>query len=133
MNSRHLLNPLAPLNQPTPSQLDGVPEELERDLRACAFRVQPACKLRLTSPLQDGAILIQQAGVMLKAWVNSRRERAARADPPPPPPLPDPLRPQVVLATAQVLFQRFWFVTSMKHFGVRVRSPSPSPLVTSPR
>ncbi|KAK4047272.1 hypothetical protein OIO90_006233 [Microbotryomycetes sp. JL221] len=27
--------------------------------------------------------------------------------------------PQVVMATAQVLFQRFWFVTSMKHFGVR--------------
>lgn len=35
MASRHLLNPLAPLHQPTPSQLDGVPEELERDLRAC--------------------------------------------------------------------------------------------------
>ncbi|GAA6009487.1 hypothetical protein JCM10207_003799 [Rhodosporidiobolus poonsookiae] len=76
MASRHLLNPLAPLNQPTPSALDGVPEELERDLRAY------------------GALLIQQAGIMLKA-------------------------PQVVMATAQVLFQRFWFVTSMKHFGVR--------------
>lgn len=34
-DSRHLLNPLAPLNQPTPSAVDGVPEELERDLRAC--------------------------------------------------------------------------------------------------
>lgn len=33
--SRHLLNPLAPLGQPTPSELDGVPKELERDLRAC--------------------------------------------------------------------------------------------------
>ncbi|ORY57404.1 cyclin-like protein, partial [Leucosporidium creatinivorum] len=70
------LNPLAPLGQPTPSQRDGVPEELERDLRAY------------------GALLIQQAGVMLKA-------------------------PQVVMATAQVLFQRFWFVTSMKHFGIK--------------
>ena len=29
-------------------------------------------------------------------------------------------RPQVVMATAQVLFQRFWFVTSLKHFGIRV-------------
>lgn len=26
------------------------------------------------------------------------------------------------MSTAQVLFQRFWFVTSMKHFGIRVRS-----------
>ncbi|BGP21000.1 hypothetical protein JCM10213_003235 [Rhodosporidiobolus nylandii] len=76
MASRHLLNPLAPLGQPTPSALDGIPAELERDLRAY------------------GALLIQQAGVMLKA-------------------------PQVVMATAQVLFQRFWFVTSLKHFGIR--------------
>jgi hypothetical protein len=35
MASRHLLNPLAPLDQPTPSALDGVPPQLERDLRAC--------------------------------------------------------------------------------------------------
>ncbi|GAA5856633.1 hypothetical protein JCM9279_006013 [Rhodotorula babjevae] len=76
MASRHLLNPLAPLGVPTPSALDGVPAELERDLRAY------------------GALLIQQAGIMLKAS-------------------------QVVMATAQVLFQRFWFVTSLKHFGIR--------------
>lgn len=74
--SRHLLNPLAPLHQPSPSSIDGVPPALERDLRAY------------------GALLIQQAGVMVNA-------------------------PQVVMATAQVLFQRFWFVTSLKHFGVR--------------
>lgn len=37
MASRHLLNPLAPLNQPSPSSLDGVPAELERDLRACMY------------------------------------------------------------------------------------------------
>ncbi|KAI5478129.1 cyclin L1 [Pseudohyphozyma bogoriensis] len=76
MASRHLLNPLAPLGEPTPSSLDGVPDELERDLRAY------------------GAILIQQAGVMCEA-------------------------PQSVVSTAQVLFQRFWFVTSLKHFGIR--------------
>lgn len=76
MAPRHLLNPLAPLDQPTPSALDGVPPTLERDLRAF------------------GALMIQQAGIMLKA-------------------------PQVVMATAQVLFQRFWFVTSLKHFGIR--------------
>ncbi|GAA5936127.1 uncharacterized protein JCM15063_002716 [Sporobolomyces koalae] len=75
-SSRHLLNPLARLNEPTPSSLDGVPEDLERKLRSY------------------GALLIQQAGIMLKA-------------------------PQVVMSTAQVLFQRFWFVTSMKHFGIR--------------
>lgn len=34
MASRHLLNPLAPLDQPTPSALDGAPDQLERDLRA---------------------------------------------------------------------------------------------------
>ncbi|GAA5879621.1 hypothetical protein JCM8547_003550 [Rhodosporidiobolus lusitaniae] len=75
MASRHLLNPLAPLHQPSPSSLDAVPAELERDLRAY------------------GSLLIQQAGEMVKA-------------------------PQVVMATAQVLFQRFWFVTSLKHFGI---------------
>lgn len=37
MASRHLLNPLAPLDQPTPSALDGVPPQLERDLRACEW------------------------------------------------------------------------------------------------
>jgi hypothetical protein len=31
-------------------------------------------------------------------------------------------RPQVTMATAQVLFQRFWFVTSMKQFGIKVGS-----------
>ncbi|GAA5898666.1 uncharacterized protein JCM6883_003383 [Sporobolomyces salmoneus] len=75
-SSRHLLNPLAPLSEPTPSALDGIPPELERKLRSY------------------GALLIQQAGIMLKA-------------------------PQVVMSTAQVLFQRFWFVTSLKHFGIR--------------
>ena len=30
-------------------------------------------------------------------------------------------RKQVAVATAQILFQRFWFVTSMKQFGVGVR------------
>ncbi|GAA5849519.1 hypothetical protein JCM5353_000445 [Sporobolomyces roseus] len=75
-SSRHLSNPLAPLNEPTPSSLDGINDVLERKLRSY------------------GALLIQQAGIMLKA-------------------------PQVVMSTAQVLFQRFWFVTSMKHFGIR--------------
>ncbi|KAM0787176.1 hypothetical protein ACM66B_006424 [Microbotryomycetes sp. NB124-2] len=76
MASRHLMNPLAAVDEPTPSRLDGVEPQLERDLRSL------------------GALLIQQAGIMLRV-------------------------PQVVMATAQVLFQRFWFVTSLKHFGVR--------------
>ncbi|SCZ90259.1 BZ3500_MvSof-1268-A1-R1_Chr9g10768 [Microbotryum saponariae] len=45
-----------------------------------------------TSELANGAILIQQVGLMLKAQV-------------------DPM--------TQILFQRFWFVTSLKHFGIR--------------
>ncbi|KAL0947378.1 hypothetical protein HGRIS_013494 [Hohenbuehelia grisea] len=69
--------PLASLAQieSTPSRADGIPEQLEEDLRAYG------CKL------------IHQAGILLK-------------------------QKQVAVATAQILFQRFWFVTSMKSFGI---------------
>ncbi|TDL27275.1 cyclin-L1 [Rickenella mellea] len=71
------LHPLASLQQieKTSSREDGIPADLEEDLRAYG------CKL------------IQQAGILLK-------------------------QKQVAMATAQVLFQRFWFVTSMKQFGI---------------
>ncbi|KAF9533482.1 cyclin-like protein [Crepidotus variabilis] len=71
------LYPLASLAQieNTPSKQDGIPDDLEEDLRAYG------CKL------------IHQAGILLK-------------------------QKQVAVAAAQVLFQRFWFVTSMKQFGV---------------
>ncbi|KAF8162926.1 cyclin-like protein [Crassisporium funariophilum] len=71
------LYPLASLSQieKTPSREDGVPEDLEEDLRAYG------CKL------------IHQAGILLK-------------------------QKQVAVAAAQILFQRFWYVTSMKQFGV---------------
>ncbi|KAF8810170.1 cyclin-like protein [Phlegmacium glaucopus] len=71
------LYPLASLEQieRTPSREDGIPEDLEEDLRAYG------CKL------------IHQAGILLK-------------------------QKQVAVAAAQILFQRFWFVTSMKQFGV---------------
>ncbi|KAF8509558.1 cyclin-like protein [Gautieria morchelliformis] len=74
--SSHLY-PLASLAQiqKTPSREDGIPAELEDELRTYG------CKL------------IQQAGVLLK-------------------------QNQVAMATAQVLFQRFWYVTSMKNFGI---------------
>lgn len=49
--------------------------------------------LRLQHP--DGALLIQQAGIHLKC-------------------------PQVLLTTASVLFHRFFYVSSMKNFGVKV-------------
>lgn len=39
MASRHLLNPLASLTEPTPSSLDGLSELVERDLRACSSLV----------------------------------------------------------------------------------------------
>ncbi|EFI28411.1 cyclin-L1 [Coprinopsis cinerea okayama7 len=69
--------PLASLSQieKTPSREDGIPAELEEDLRAYG------CKL------------IHQAGILLR-------------------------QKQVAVATAQILFQRFWFVTSMRQFGV---------------
>ncbi|KAF8894450.1 cyclin-like protein [Infundibulicybe gibba] len=69
--------PLASLAQieKTPSREDGLPQDLEEDLRAYG------CKL------------IHQAGILLR-------------------------QKQVAVATAQILFQRFWYVTSMKQFGV---------------
>ncbi|KAJ3179754.1 Cyclin-L1 [Gaertneriomyces sp. JEL0708] len=60
----------------TPSTTDGLPVELERDLRIL------------------GCDLIQSAGILLKL-------------------------PQVAMATAQVLLQRFYFVASMKVVSVR--------------
>ncbi|OBZ75704.1 Cyclin-L2 [Grifola frondosa] len=71
------LYPLASLSQieRTPSHEDGIPDDLEQDLRVYG------CKL------------IHEAGVLLK-------------------------QKQVAVATAQILFQRFWFVTSMKQFGI---------------
>ncbi|KAF9262116.1 cyclin-L1 [Marasmius fiardii PR-910] len=71
------LYPLATLSQieSTPSKEDGIPFELEEDLRAY------------------GAKLIHEAGVLLK-------------------------QKQVAVATAQILFQRFWYVSSMKQFGI---------------
>ncbi|KAK0560358.1 hypothetical protein OC844_003803 [Tilletia horrida] len=73
-----LPNTLAGLHQlrETPSQADGVPADLEEELRVY------------------GCQLIQQAGILLQL-------------------------PQVAMATAQVLFQRFWFVSSMKHFSIK--------------
>ncbi|KAI0709071.1 cyclin-L1 [Earliella scabrosa] len=71
------LYPLASLAQieKTPSREDGIPEDLELDLRAYG------CKL------------IHEAGILLR-------------------------QKQVAVATAQILFQRFWYVTSMKQFGI---------------
>ncbi|KAI0807143.1 cyclin-L1 [Fomes fomentarius] len=71
------LYPLASLAQieKTPSREDGIPEDLELDLRAFG------CKL------------IHEAGILLR-------------------------QKQVAVATAQILFQRFWYVTSMKQFGI---------------
>ncbi|KIY43645.1 cyclin-like protein [Fistulina hepatica ATCC 64428] len=71
------LYPLASLSQisATPSREDGIPADLEEDLRAYG------CKL------------VHQAGILLK-------------------------QKQVAVATAQILFQRFWYVSSMKQFSV---------------
>ncbi|KZT28510.1 cyclin-like protein [Neolentinus lepideus HHB14362 ss-1] len=71
------LYPLASLEQveKSPSREDGLPPDLEEDLRAYG------CKL------------IHHAGILLK-------------------------QKQVAVATAQILFHRFWFVTSLKQFGI---------------
>ncbi|KAG6832699.1 hypothetical protein H0H92_012271 [Tricholoma furcatifolium] len=71
------LYPLASLAQiqSTPSREDGIPDDLEEDLRAYG------CKL------------IHEAGILLK-------------------------QKQVAVAAAQIIFQRFWYVTSMKQFSV---------------
>ncbi|CDZ97871.1 Cyclin L [Phaffia rhodozyma] len=73
-----IFSPLASLRQIrlTPSREDGIPQDLEDDLRTY------------------GAQLIQEAGRLAKL-------------------------PQVAMATAQILFQRFWYVSSMKQFGIR--------------
>ncbi|KAG6917802.1 hypothetical protein DXG01_001074 [Tephrocybe rancida] len=71
------LYPLASLSQieSTPSREDGIPDDLEEDLRAYG------CKL------------VHEAGILLN-------------------------QKQVAVAAAQIIFQRFWYVTSMKQFGV---------------
>ncbi|KAG6817089.1 hypothetical protein H0H87_012857 [Tephrocybe sp. NHM501043] len=71
------LYPLASLAQiqSTPSREDGIPDDLEEDLRAYGCR------------------LIHEAGILLN-------------------------QKQVAVAAAQIIFHRFWYVTSMKQFGV---------------
>lgn len=77
MAQTHILrNPLADPRNPTPSAIDSIPPELERELRLY------------------GGLIIQQAGILLNL-------------------------PQTVMATAATLFQRFYFVTSFMHFGIR--------------
>ncbi|KAL9933122.1 hypothetical protein V8E36_007840 [Tilletia maclaganii] len=73
-----LPNTLASLQQlsETPSRADGIPADLEEELRVY------------------GCQLIQQAGILIHL-------------------------PQVAMATAQVLYQRFWYVSSMKHFSIK--------------
>nr|XP_019011439.1 cyclin-dependent protein kinase regulator [Kwoniella pini CBS 10737]OCF50220.1 cyclin-dependent protein kinase regulator [Kwoniella pini CBS 10737] len=73
----HAPHPLATLDQiiKSPSSIDGIPKEVEDDLRT------------------TGCMLIQEAGVMLGL-------------------------PQDTIATAQVIFQRFYYVSSLYSFGV---------------
>ncbi|WVF72763.1 hypothetical protein IAT40_007581 [Kwoniella sp. CBS 6097] len=73
----HAPHPLATLEQiaSTPSFNDGIPSEVEADLRVA------------------GCMLIQEAGIMLDL-------------------------PQSTMATAQVIFHRFYYVSSLYSFGV---------------
>ena len=95
---RPRLHPLASLSQiqSTPSAQDAVPHVIEEDLRAYG------CKL------------IHQAGILLNQSVSFSAQLIA-----PSYHLGD--RKQVAVATAQILLQRFFYVSSMKQFSVAVR------------
>lgn len=100
-SSRHLLNPLARLEESTPSSQDGISPQLERKLRACTYFEHPCCPYTPSSRHRKngdelsfisecwsnliwhwsdsrsfdtvGAIMIQQAGLMIKACVQISR------------------------------------------------------------
>lgn len=96
----HPPHPLATLTQiiSTPSAQDGISAEVEDDLRVA------------------GCMMIQEAGIMLAlhALYRLSRSKLTRA-----------ARPQNTIATAQVLFHRFFYVSSMFSFGITVR-PHPT-------
>ena len=95
---RPRLHPLASLSQiqSTPSAQDGVPHTIEEDLRAYG------CKL------------IHQAGILLNQSVSFSSQFIN-------PPHAPGNRKQVAVATAQILLQRFFYVSSLKQFSVAVR------------
>ena len=90
-----IVTPLATLSQveQTASNEDGIPSNLENDLRTLG------CQL-----IQQAGVLLKQYGSFLFIYLVNRNFR----------------RNQVAMSAAQVLFQRFWFVSSMKNFGVLV-------------
>jgi len=90
----HPPHPLATLPQivTSPSKRDGLPRDVEADLRV------------------GGCMLIQEAGIMLELQVGCPTGRITTNN-----------RPQSTMATAQVLFHRFFYVSSMLSFSVNVR------------
>ena len=67
-----MFNPIASVQQERrpPSRNDGVSQVLETDLRACTCILGHAAGVFLNRPaLVVGAILIQQAGVLLRVYV----------------------------------------------------------------
>ncbi|KAH9818613.1 cyclin-like protein [Melampsora americana] len=80
-------------NHPTHTQI------LQNPLASSQTQSTPSSKDSISPELEKelrlyGGLLIQQAGILLKL-------------------------PQIVMATAATLFQRFYFVTSFNHFGIR--------------
>lgn len=90
--------PLASTSQliSTPSTEDGIPRSLENDLRVA------------------GCMMIQEAGIMLNLYVLHLLYWGMETDE----------RPQSTMAIAQVIFHRFYMVSSMTSFGVNVRLAS---------
>ena len=97
----HPPQPLASLQQVlvTPSRQDGVPEDLEDDLRVV------------------GCVLIQELGILLELQV-FRSQSLSHVSASDEPSFGD--SPQSTLATAQVLLQRFFYVSSLSSYTVNV-------------
>lgn len=106
-----ILTPLATPRQVrnTPSSQDGIPPDLEADLRA--FGAQLIQEAGTLAQLCVPPPALAARASLLTSGCHLRPARAADG------------RPQVAMATAQVLFQRFWFVSSLRQFGIRVSSP----------
>lgn len=103
----HPPQPLASLQQVlvTPSRQDGVPEDLEDDLRVV------------------GCVLIQELGILLELSVSSWLASGLS--------ITDYIlfvSPQSTLATAQVLLQRFFYVSSLSSYTVNVSCEAASQL-----
>lgn len=132
MSQPHILrNPLAKLQSPTPSADDGLSPQLERELRLCELMI-PFLKSQQDFPSHPSSF--RWRSLDSTGWYPSQTVRSSlslffikHAY------LLPCFRPQIVMATAATLFQRFYFVTSFNHFGIRVCCLSYHTIIPSSR